>query len=120
MFHGSSCNSLGNVLGLSAGAGVRAELSLVVEVDHSASSGVLQSLLGASHNDLLGTLGLLNLRCLVSDLTITGHRSVLLSHCSKLLVFNNNKGLQSKQILTGIKQSVADSFKSQFTNYESN
>ena len=86
----ASRNSLGNVLGLSAGAGVRAKLSLVVEVDHSASSAVLQSFLGAAHDVLLGALGLLNLRCLVSDLTITGHRSVLLSHCSKLLVFNNN------------------------------
>ena len=73
-------NSLGNVFGLPAGASVGALLSLVVRVDQNASSGVLQSLLGAAHNDLLGALCLLNLWCLISDLTITGHRSVLLSH----------------------------------------
>lgn len=75
-----SRESLGNVLGLSAGAGVGALLSLVVEVDHGASSGVLESLLGASHDDFLCALHLVFLWCLVSDLTIAGHRSVLLSH----------------------------------------
>ena len=76
----SSRNSLGNVFGLPARAGVGALLSLVVRVDQNATSGVLESLLCAAHHDFLGALGLLDLRCLVSDLTITGHRSVLLSH----------------------------------------
>ena len=76
--HGDS--SLGNVFGLSAGAGVGAALSLVVGVDHGATSGVLQSLLRPADDELLGALLLLNFRCLISDLTITGHRSVLLSH----------------------------------------
>merc|ERR1712037_839332 len=76
----SSRDSLGNVLGLSAGAEVRSALPLVVGVDHSATSGVLESLLGPAHLELLSALLLLNLRGLVSDLTIAGHRAVLLSH----------------------------------------
>ena len=76
--HGDS--SLGDVLWLSAGAGVGAALSLVVRVDHGATSGVLQSLLRPAHDELLCTLLCLNFWCLISDLTITGHRSVLLSH----------------------------------------
>ena len=73
LVHLRSRDSLGDVFGLSARAGVGALLSLVVGVDKDASSGVLESLLGAAHDDLLGALHLLNLRCLVSDLTITGH-----------------------------------------------
>merc|ERR1719245_2853237 len=65
-------NSLWNVFGLSAGAGVGAALSLVVGVDEDATARVLDSFFGAAHDDLLGTLLRLNLRRLVSDLTITG------------------------------------------------
>merc|ERR1719264_1327127 len=68
----SSRNSLGNVFGLPAGAGVGAALSLVVGVDQDATSGVLNSLLGTTHNHLLGALCWFNLWCLISDLTITG------------------------------------------------
>ena len=73
LVHLRSRDSLGDVFGLSARAGVGALLSLVVGVDKDASSSVLKSLLGAAHNDLLCALHLLNLWCLVSDLTITGH-----------------------------------------------
>ena len=77
---GRSRDSLGDVFGLPARAGVGALLPLVVRVDEDASSGVLNSLLGSAHDNFLGALLRLNLRRLVSDLTITGHRSVLLSH----------------------------------------
>ena len=49
--HGDS--SLGDVLGLPAGTGVGAALSLVVGVDHGATSGVLQSLLRPADDELL-------------------------------------------------------------------
>ena len=71
--HQMRTRSLGDVLGLSAGASVGSTLSLVVEVDHSATASVLKSLLGATHDDLLSALLLLDLWGLVSDLTITGH-----------------------------------------------
>ena len=76
----SSRDSLGDVLGLPAGAEVRAALPLVVGVNHGATSGILKALLSSAHYHLLAALLLLDLRGLVSDLTIAGHRSVLLSH----------------------------------------
>ena len=65
--------SLGDVLGLSAGAGVGALLSLVVRIDGQNTSVVLNSLLGSTHDLLLCTFCFLNLGSLISDLTITGH-----------------------------------------------
>ena len=76
----SSRDSLGDVLGLSARSEVGSALSLVVGVHLCATSGVLNSLLCSAYDELLFTLFLFDLRGLVSDLTITGHRSVLLSH----------------------------------------
>ena len=66
-------DSLGNVLGLPAGAEVRALLSLVIRVHHSTTSGELKSLLSSAHDVFLGALHLFDLRGLVSDLTIAGH-----------------------------------------------
>ena len=69
----SSRESLGDILGLPAGAEVRSLLSLVVRVHHSATPGILKSLLSSAHDALLGALSLLDLGGLVSDLTIAGH-----------------------------------------------
>lgn len=70
--------SLLNLL-LSAGAGVGSSLSLVVRVGLEDTSLVDLSLLGAAGDLLLGALHLVNLRGLLSDLTVTGHGTVDLS-----------------------------------------
>ena len=94
-------SSLGDVFGLSAGAGIWSTLPLVIRVDHSTTSSILKPLLSSAHHELLGSLLRLNLGRLISDLTVTGHRSVLLSHlCSKLLVFINNTAIvQGRRLL---------------------
>jgi hypothetical protein len=69
----NSCDSLRDVLGLPASASIGSALSLIVGVDKNATSSILKSLLSTTHDELLSALLLLDFRCLVSDLTITGH-----------------------------------------------
>ena len=81
MLRGASAGRTSSLLLLlSAGAGVGTSLSLVVGVSLDNTSLVLLSLLSTTDNSLLDALLLLNLRSLLSDLTITGHGTVDLSY----------------------------------------
>jgi isocitrate dehydrogenase len=63
--------SLGDVLGLAAGTEVGSLLALVVGVNVDNTTVVLNALHGAAGDTLVSALGGGNLRCLVSNLTIT-------------------------------------------------
>ena len=76
----SSIRSLGDVLGLSAGASVGTSLPLVVGVNLDDSFVILVALLSSASDALMFSFCFSNLGSLVSDLTITGHGAVFLAH----------------------------------------